>query len=250
MGMGHFEARALVVVVRRPGPGRSWAPGRWTGPGPVGAGCKNRCMPGYAVLDLETTGFSPRMGDRIVEIGVVLLDEQGRRQGEWGTLIQPSRDVGATAVHHITERDVAAAPTLGQVTGRLVDQLRGRLVVAHNASFDVSFLDSELRRVGTELPPERMPSACTMRLGRRLLSPRPPTFKLADCCRAAGVNLEHAHSALGDARATAELFGVYMGMADALDGPVPWSRARGRAEAYAWPAGLTDPADAPLLLRA
>ncbi|WP_170175607.1 3'-5' exonuclease [Propionibacterium australiense] len=206
-------------------------------------------MPGYAVLDLETTGFSPRRGDRIVEIGIVLLDEQGRSQGEWGTLIQPWRDVGATSVHHITDRDVAAAPTLEQVTGRLIAQLRGRLVIAHNASFDVSFLDTELRRVGAELPPEPMPSVCTMRLGRTLLSPRPPTFKLADCCRAAGVSLRHAHSALGDARATAELFGVYLDIASALDGPAPWSGAGGRAEHYAWPVGLADPVDAPLLLR-
>ncbi|SYZ34095.1 DNA polymerase III polC-type [Propionibacterium australiense] len=222
---------------------------RWTGFGPVGAGCENRGMPGYAVLDLETTGFSPRRGDRIVEIGIVLLDEQGRSQGEWGTLIQPWRDVGATSVHHITDRDVAAAPTLEQVTGRLIAQLRGRLVIAHNASFDVSFLDTELRRVGAELPPEPMPSVCTMRLGRTLLSPRPPTFKLADCCRAAGVSLRHAHSALGDARATAELFGVYLDIASALDGPAPWSGAGGRAEHYAWPVGLADPVDAPLLLR-
>lgn len=206
-------------------------------------------MLGYAVLDLETTGFSPKGGDRVVEIGIVLLDVAGHRQGEWSTLVQPGRSVGATAVHRITEHDVAGAPTMGQIAGRLVDQLRGRLVVAHNASFDVAFLDAELRRVGVGLPPGRVPWACTMRLGRQLLSPRPPTFKLADCCRAAGIGLHHAHSALGDARAAAELFGVYQDIAAGLDGPPPWAGACARAGNYPWPIGLVDPDDAPLVLR-
>ncbi|MFC2623667.1 exonuclease domain-containing protein [Propionibacterium acidifaciens] len=206
-------------------------------------------MPGYAVLDLETTGFSPRRGDRIVEIGVVLLDGRGRGQGEWGTLVQPGRSVGATAVHRITEQDVAGAPTMEQIAGRLVEQLRGRLVVAHNASFDVPFLDAELRRAGVPLPGPMMPRACTMRLGRALLHPRPATFKLADCCRATGVGLHHAHSALGDARATAELFRVYMGITDGLGVPAPWERELGPAEDYPWPVGLVGPDDAPLLPR-
>lgn len=206
-------------------------------------------MSGFAVLDLETTGFSPARGDRIVEIGIVLLDERGERQGEWTTLVQPGRSVGATAVHHITREDVAGAPTMGQLTGRLLAQLRGRVVVAHNATFDVPFLDAELRRVGTDLPPEQMPWACTMRLGRRLLSPPPPTFKLADCCRAAGVGLHDAHSALGDARAAAGLFEVYLAIDAGRPGPAPWASARRRAERYPWPTGIVDPADAPLVPR-
>jgi DNA polymerase-3 subunit epsilon len=58
---------------------------------------------GFAVIDFETTGFSPARGDRAVEVGVVLLARDGVREGEWDTLLNPMRDVGASWVHGITD---------------------------------------------------------------------------------------------------------------------------------------------------
>ena len=53
-------------------------------------------MSGYTVIDVETTGFSPRQHDRIVEIAAVYVSETGQIEGEWATLVNPGRDVGPT----------------------------------------------------------------------------------------------------------------------------------------------------------
>ncbi|SER91444.1 DNA polymerase-3 subunit epsilon [Propionibacterium cyclohexanicum] len=187
-------------------------------------------MPGYAVLDLETTGFSWARGDRIVEIGIVALGAGGEPEGEWTTLVNPQRMVGATRVHHITTSDVADAPTMGELAPQLVEQLRGRIVVAHNCAFDVPFLVAELTRAGVPLPGERMPQLCTMRLSHYFLEPA--SRRLEDCCRAAGIRLVDAHSALGDARAAAQLLVHYMNSKVACP---PWQAELNRAPSYRWP---------------
>lgn len=58
-------------------------------------------MHGFAVIDLETTGFAYTRNDRICEVAVVLLDARGQRQDAWTTLINPQRDLGAQHIHHI-----------------------------------------------------------------------------------------------------------------------------------------------------
>src|ERR687886_2108778 len=85
-----------------------------------------------AVLDVETTGLSPRT-DRIVELGVVLLDDRGEVEAEFETLINPGRDVGPTHLHGIRAADVAEAPSFAEVAPYLRSLLSGRVVVAHNA---------------------------------------------------------------------------------------------------------------------
>lgn len=174
-------------------------------------------MRGYAVFDLETTGFRTPV-DRIVEIGVVALRPDGSVEGEWETLVNPGRDVGATKVHGISASDVLGAPRFGDVADELEDVLEGRALVAHNASFDIRFLSSEMIQVGRLRPGAVPPSVCTMRNAHHFLDS--PTAKLADCCAAAGVDLRNAHSALGDARATAQLFGYYLTRAGRS---LPWA---------------------------
>ena len=62
-------------------------------------------MAGYAALDFETTGLFPQKHDRVIEIGMVLLDKHGNVEGEWASLINPERDVGPTHIHGIRARD-------------------------------------------------------------------------------------------------------------------------------------------------
>ncbi|MBK9697231.1 MAG: 3'-5' exonuclease [Propionibacteriaceae bacterium] len=69
-------------------------------------------MGGYTVIDLETTGLSPRQHDRIVEIAAVYVSENGQIEGEWTTLVNPGRDVGPTNLHGIAAKDVLDAPFL------------------------------------------------------------------------------------------------------------------------------------------
>lgn len=157
--------------------------------------------PPVAVIDFETTGFSPAKNDRVLEIGVVLLDECGQHQYSWTTLVNPVRDVGATWVHGIAARELLDAPRFEEVVDDLLSLLDGRALVAHNAPFDMNFLRHELSRSGYALP-DKPPALCSMKWSRRVLG----VAKLAQCCEAVGVSLTNAHAALDDAIATAELY--------------------------------------------
>jgi len=96
----------------------------------------------YAIVDVETTGFSPRE-DRVVEVACVVLDGALREVAAFSSLVDPGRAIPhyATAVHGIRDRDVAGAPALASLRGRLRALTAGTTVVAHNASFDRRFLD-------------------------------------------------------------------------------------------------------------
>jgi DNA polymerase-3 subunit epsilon len=92
-------------------------------------------MAGYAVLDFETTGLFPSH-DRVIEVAVVHVDETGTITGQWDTLVNPQRDLGAQRIHHITSAEVMDAPTFAEIAPKLIELLSGRVLVAHNASFD------------------------------------------------------------------------------------------------------------------
>ncbi len=153
-----------------------------------------------AVVDVETTGLSPRT-DRVVEIGVVLLDDRGEVEAEFETLLDPGRDVGPTRLHGIRAADVVGAPTFAEVAPYLRSLLPGRTLVAHNALFDLRFLAREFARAG--LPAELPPTLCTMRLAPLFFGPG--TRSLQALCGFVDIPLERGHAALHDARATAEL---------------------------------------------
>src|SRR4051812_2138345 len=152
-----------------------------------------------AVVDLETTGLYPSV-DRVVEVGVVLLDERGEVEDEFATLVNPGRDVGPTSLHGISAGDVAEAPSFADIAGSLNPLLTGRLVVAHNALFDLRFMAREFGRVG--LPLRLSPTLCTMRLAPLYFGAG--TRSLQALCEYMSIPLD-AHAALNDARATAEL---------------------------------------------
>ncbi|MEY8579176.1 3'-5' exonuclease [Corynebacteriaceae bacterium 6-324] len=104
----------------------------------------------YAVLDLETTGFGSL--DRVVEVGVVLLDEHLEVEETWDSLIQPEREIPNTFIHQITDEDVVNAPLFSGIAERLTSMVAGRTMVAHNASFEQRFLRHEFAQLGVVLP--------------------------------------------------------------------------------------------------
>lgn len=197
---------------------------------------------GYAVLDFETTGFSPRLGDRVIEVGVVHLTPDLRVQGGMETLVDPLRDVGPTRVHGISAADVIGAPTFDQLAPTLLEFLDGRVVVGHNVAFDLRFLEAELQRGRYEVP--EVVAIDTMQLSRQLLRGDPPTsyrlhdvgrhlgFTLADACELTGVGPHDEHSAFGDALVTALVLARY---AQATLDHTFWTQALDRAEAVVWP---------------
>lgn len=156
----------------------------------------------YAVVDVETTGFSPGRGDRVIEIAVARVDASGRIEDEYATLINPEgRDTGAVWVHRITNEMVAKAPTFPEVAGDILSRLEGTVVVAHNAVFEERFLAAELDRIGTR--PASLPALCSLWLGQRTF--QTPNHKLGTLAQHAGIVMPDAHAALGDVRAVAQL---------------------------------------------
>ena len=161
---------------------------------------------GFAVVDVETTGLSPS-SDRVLELAIVRTDMWGRVVDEWFTRFNPQGPVGATHIHGITAHDVARAPVFGHLVPHISARLAGAAVVAHNAPFDLAFLRAEYQRAGWALP--WLPALCTLDASWHYL-PRLDRRRLVDCCWAAGVRLDGAHSALGDARAVAHLLAHYL----------------------------------------
>ncbi|WP_441245499.1 3'-5' exonuclease [Kitasatospora sp. McL0602] len=156
---------------------------------------------GYAVVDVEATGRSP-WRHRVVEVAVVLLDDRLRPEGEFSTLLDPAGPVGPTHVHRISQEDVVGAPRFREVAPDLLERLAGRVLVGHHVSCDQAFLEREFARIGIPLP--AVPMLCTMGLARGHL-PEAGGYGLAACVEAAGLGWYPAHTALGDARATADL---------------------------------------------
>jgi len=158
--------------------------------------------PGFAVIDVETTGLFPGGHDRVVELAIVHADEFGRVTGTWETLLNPGRDLGPQRIHGIRGMDVLDAPTIEDIAPDVIHLLDGRVPVAHNASFDRRFLTAELAHARVLLDPDA-DYLCTMQLARHFL---PGVGRsLADCCAAQNLEIENAHRALDDAVAATAL---------------------------------------------
>lgn len=157
----------------------------------------------YVVVDVETTGTSPWLGDRVTEVAAVTV-----RGGEiaeiWETLVNPLRSIPPriTALTRITAAMVQDAPTFAQIAPEVARTLEGRLFVAHNASFDWRFLSVEMSRAtGNQLCGERL---CTVRLARVLL-PQLRRRSLDALSHYYGIENRARHRAGGDAVATAHI---------------------------------------------
>ena len=181
--------------------------------------------PGFAVIDFETTGLFPGGHDRVVELAVVHVDLDGRITGQWETLVNPARDLGPQHIHRIKAADIMDAPSFADIAPDLIALLSGRVIVAHNASFDTRFLVAELERLGHWPVFE---SLCTMQLAREFIPGAGRS--LQDCCDAYGIALDGAHRASVDALATAQLLAAYM-----LDSPTWGGRGELAGRAADWP---------------
>lgn len=165
-------------------------------------------MNGYAVFDIETTGFRLHP-DSIVEIAVVHVDEGGEITGCWDTLLRPrDGEVGPTHVHGVNRTMVADAPAFAEVAGQLYGLFAGRVPVAHRiAQFDGRFLNAHFTWSGIETEAFTR-GLCTWRLASTHLPLDHHTLK--DCCGYVGIDLVDAHQALTDTIATAQLLGHFI----------------------------------------
>jgi len=156
----------------------------------------------FVVVDLETTGLKPGPA-AITEIAAVRV-ENGRLGEEFHTLVNPGRRVPAfiTRMTGITDDMLRDQPRIDMVFPQLHAFLGSAVLVAHNADFDLSFLNFDSRRLLSA--PLFNPSLCTLRLARRLL-PGLRSRSLDAVAANLGVSCPDRHRALGDARSTAEI---------------------------------------------
>ncbi len=98
------------------------------------------------VLDTETTGFDPKTGDRLIEIGCIEIEDLLPTGRSFYALVDPCRLIpaGAFKVHGISDERVRGQPKFHEVAEELLDFIAGDPVVAHNAQFDRSFVNHEL----------------------------------------------------------------------------------------------------------
>jgi DNA polymerase-3 subunit epsilon len=165
----------------------------------------------YVVVDLETTGLRPGQSG-ICEIGAVRL-RGFEVEAEFETLVDPGQPIaaGASAVTGLRNEHLRGAPRPAEAVQSFLAFAGDAVLVAHNARFDLAFLDRETERLtGSRIG---SPVVDTVRLARRLLAGRVAGFGLGQLAWFLGTAERPCHRALPDARATAELLLALIGLA-------------------------------------
>jgi DNA polymerase-3 subunit epsilon len=160
------------------------------------------------VLDTETTGLDPANGDRLIEIGCIEIVNRIPTGGEYHCYLNPEREVHpeAVAVHGLTNEFLQDKPRFAEIADELLAFIADAPLVAHNATFDLGFLNAELERVSRPiLSANRIVD--TLALARRRHPAGPNT--LDALCKRYGIDLSQRtkHGALLDSMLLA---GVYV----------------------------------------
>lgn len=155
---------------------------------------------GYAVIDVEATGFSRR--DRIVEIAVVILDADLAELSAHASLIDPggTGPIGASHVHGITRPMLAGKPTFAQLAERIAYRLDGHVMVAHNWPYDRRMIRQEAERAGVTFDLDG-DAIDTLTTAKKAGLPG----RLEELTATLGIRHDRAHRALADVRVTAEV---------------------------------------------
>ncbi|HEY3995702.1 MAG TPA: DEDDh family exonuclease [Mycobacterium sp.] len=151
--------------------------------------------PGWAVIDVETSGFRPGQA-RVISLAVLGLAADGRVEQSVVSLLNPGVDPGPTHVHGLTAAMLEDQPQFADIVGDVVEVLRGRTLVAHNVAFDYAFLAAEAELAGAELPVDSV--MCTVELARRL-DLGIDNLRLETLAAHWGVTQERPHDAFDDA---------------------------------------------------
>ncbi len=166
---------------------------------------KQRAMKGpiYSVVDLETTGTSMKNGDRIIQIGCVLV-QAGQVINSFETKINPLMRIphNIEQLTGIKNSDVQDAPLFDDVAATIDSLLTNTIFVAHNVDFDFPFLNHELEAAGYE--PLHIKAIDTVTLSQ-ILMPTAKSYRLRDLTNYLHIEHDHPHSAVSDAEATGHL---------------------------------------------
>ncbi|MFD1038662.1 ATP-dependent DNA helicase DinG [Virgibacillus byunsanensis] len=161
-------------------------------------------MDKYVVIDLETTGHSPAKSDKIIEVGLVIIEDDVIVD-EFSTLLNPNQPIppfisNLTGIH---DEDVAYAPTFHEQASDIAEMCKDSYLIAHNVPFDLGFINEEFAGLGMERLTN--PVIDTVELAR-ILYPQSPSFKLGQLTEYLDIHHSDPHRALSDAFVTAKLF--------------------------------------------
>ncbi|MBC7712227.1 MAG: 3'-5' exonuclease [Rhizobacter sp.] len=156
------------------------------------------------VIDFETTGLSPNLGERAIEVGAVLINNN-QIVDRFQRLMNPGKKISGFIESYtgISNKMLSTAPSVAEAMGELKDFIGDHHLVAHNASFDSRFLDAEFSRIKHKRVNE---FACSLLISRRLY-PEAPNHKLETLVRYKNLKTDGVHHrALADAEMTAHLW--------------------------------------------
>ncbi len=165
----------------------------------------------FVVFDIETTGFSP-VKDRIIEIGAVKV-ENGVITDRFSTFVNPERPIPyeIEKLTSITDAQVLPAPTIEVILPKFLEFVKDAVLVAHNASFDMSFIQENCRRLGVGAD---FTYVDTLALARTLL-PNQGKHTLDAVAKTLMIGLANHHRAVDDAECTAHIFVKFMQLLEA-----------------------------------
>jgi DNA polymerase-3 subunit epsilon len=159
----------------------------------------------YTVFDTETTGLNPSQGDEIIQIGATrIVNSKLLRQDAFEQLIDPGRSIPAASIpiHGITPAMVQGQPRIGQVLPTFHAYASDTVLVAHNAAFDMKFLQLKERSTGLRFD---QPVLDTLLLSA-VIHPQQDSHRLEAIAQRMNITVLGRHTALGDAMVTAEVF--------------------------------------------
>ena len=160
----------------------------------------------YVIFDTETTGLSPQLGDRMVEIAAVRVMNGVVAEETFHSLINPHRLISpeASRVNGITSEMVNDAPEAAIVIPEFLQFVGTDILVAHNAEFDMGFLHHEMKLLGMDA--SHLPTyMCTLAMAREKL-PQLGRHNLDVLMQHFGITVENRHRALDDVLATVKIF--------------------------------------------
>ncbi|MEW6514386.1 MAG: exonuclease domain-containing protein [Pseudomonadota bacterium] len=159
----------------------------------------------YTVFDTETTGLQPSAGDEIIQIGAVrIVNGRLLRHENIDQIIDPQRPLRPEGIpiHGITEEMVRGQPTIATILPQFHAFCTGTVLVAHNAAFDMRFLQLKEDKLGIRFT---QPVLDTLLLSA-VIHPNQESHKLEAIAERLGITIIGRHTALGDAIVTAEVF--------------------------------------------
>ncbi|MGB3008128.1 MAG: exonuclease domain-containing protein [Chitinophagaceae bacterium] len=156
----------------------------------------------YAIVDIETTG-SYAAANGITEISIHIFDGMSVVE-KFESLINPGQPIPyyIQSMTGITDKMVAGAPRFEEVAEKIYTILQDKIFIAHNVSFDYSFIKAHLKESGYDLNSKKL---CTVRLSRKIF-PGFPSYSLGKLCQSLGITIQDRHRAGGDTAATVKIF--------------------------------------------